>query len=187
MRWSNFVEISETSSIHSYSRVLSNWLLARQRMSASATPTVLHRISSRRVIIEVPSPPSSKRGARRVRYLIAISGGAVILLLIGIILLDNRIVSSNGHDRAHKPLVSSTEESAVLDCRSLSMSTWLDVASLSEFNLGDWRILTTSTTKTLGSVLFAGFKAACGQKVEYGTLTAQQMPNGFRILRMTPT
>lgn len=187
MRWANFVEISETSSIHSYSRVFSNWLLARQRISASATPTVLHRISSRRVLIEVPGRPSSKPSVRRAKYLIAILGGAVSLVFIGILLLDKGFDSSNDHDTAHTPLVSSTAEKAVLNCHSLSMSTGLDVANLSEFNLGDWSILTTSTTKALGSVLFASFKAACGQKVEYGTLTVQQMPNGFRILRMTPT
>ncbi|MSY66239.1 MAG: hypothetical protein F2660_04155 [Actinobacteria bacterium] len=187
MRWSNFIEIAETSSIHGYSRVFSNWFRTRQRLDESSANTVVHRISPKRVVIEIINGKKHSRSRRRAFYLFAFSGGVGVVLL-AIFSLPNLATKAANFNRSElEPQVRSSTPADLATCESLAEFDNLEIEDLSDFEVGGWKIQIYSTARTLGSVWFVNFEAACSGQVIDGLLTAEQIEGGYRILRMTPT
>ena len=187
MRWSNFVEIAETSSIHAYSRLFSNWFRTRQRLDESSANTVVHRISPKRVVIEIANCRKGSRFRRRTFYLFAVTGGVGVVLLAILSLPNLATKAANFNQSEDGPRVKSSTSDVIATCVSLAEFGNLEIKDLSDFEIGHWKIQTYSTARTLGSVWFANFEAACSNQVIDGLLTAEQIEGGYRILRMTPT
>lgn len=187
MRWSNFVEIAETSSLHTYSRLFSNWFRARRRLDEASVETAVHRISPKRVVIEIANSRKETRARRRAFYLFAFTGGVGVVLLASFI-LPNLVTKAASFNMSEvEPKVTSSKPTDLATCTSLAEFDNREIRDLSEFEIGDWKVQTYSTARTLGSVWFANFEAACSNQVIDGLLTAEQIEGGYRILRMTPT
>lgn len=187
MRWSNFIEIAETSSIHGYSRLFSNWFRTRQRLDESSANTVVHRISPKRVVIEIINGKKHVRSRRRVFYWLAFTGGVGVLLLT-IFSLPNLATKAANFNRSElEPQVRSSTPADLATCASLAEFDNLEIDDLSDFEIGGWKIQSYSTARTLGSVWYMNFEAACSGQIIDGLLTAEQIEGGYRILRMTPT
>jgi hypothetical protein len=186
VRWSNFLEIPETSSIYGYSRLFSNWYRARQKLDATSMNSALHRISAKRVIIEIADTKNRNSQGRRNQKRMLVTGGVVIALVSVSSLLffeTNRV--EVGRRELERETISST--SSPVACKNVAEYAGLEIADLREFDAGSWKIRTYSEARTLGSVWFVNFEAECSGQLADGLLTAQEIDGGYRILRMTPT
>lgn len=186
MRWSNFVEIAENSNLHGYSRLFSNWYRVQQKLAATSANTVLHRISPKRVVIEITDAKSRKHSSQRTRPLLFLTGGVVLSL--GAI-CSLAIFDANGTE-----IVSREPKQEVFDsttfpstCKTVSDLAGLEIADLRQFVAHGWIVRTYSEARTLGSVWFVNFEAECSGQVVDGLLTAQEIEVGYRILKLTPT
>jgi hypothetical protein len=186
VRWSNFVEIPETSSLYGYSRLFSNWYRARQKLDSTSVNSALHRISAKRVIIEITDTKNRSRSGHRHRWLMALTGGAVLTLgAVSSSLIFTTNSAPLGRIEAEQAI--RTSMTSPITCQNISELAGLEVAGLREFDAGDWKVRTYSKAQTIGSVWFVNFEAACSGQVVDGLLTAYQIDSGYRILRMTPT
>ena len=109
-------------------------------------------------------------------------------MLLAILSLPNLATkAANFNQSEDEPRVKSSTSDVIATCVSLAEFGNLEIKDLSDFEIGHWKIQTYSTARTLGSVWFANFEAACSNQVIDGLLTAEQIEGGYRILRMTPT
>lgn len=186
MRWSNFVEIAESSNLHGYSRLFSNWYRVRQKLAATSVNTALHRISAKRVVIEITDAKCRKHSRHRTRPLLFWTGG-VLLVLVAISSLAISATNSAevGRREREQPVFASPTSPAT--CKNVADYAGLEIADLREFDAGSWKIRTYLEVRTLGSVWFVNFEAECAAQLVDGLLTAQEIDGGYRILRMTPT
>lgn len=186
MRWSNFIEIPETSSLYGYSRLFSNWYRARQKLDSTSVNTTLHRISAKRVIIEITDTKNRSSPGRRNWSLMRVAGGVVIALGAMSSLL---FFATNSAEVGRRELerVTNSPTSSPATCKKVAEYAGLEIADLREFDAGSWKIRTYSEARTLGSVWFVNFEAECSGQLADGFLTAQEIDGGYRILRMTPT
>lgn len=185
MRWSKFVEIAETSSLHGYSRFYSNWFRAQQKLAATSVHTALHRISAKRVVIEITEAKSRKRSSKATLTLIFVTGGVLVLFAI-----SSLAISANNSDEAgRREFEQAVRTSTTLPatCKNVAEYAGLEIVDLREFDAGSWKVRTYSEARALGSVWFVNFEAECSGQLVDGLLTAQHIDSGYRILRMTPT
>ena len=185
MRWSKFVEIAETSGLHGYSRFFSNWFRAQQKLAATSVNTTLHRISAKRVVIEITEAKSRKRSSKSTRTLIFVTGGVLVLFAI-----SSLAISANNSDEAgRRELEQAVRTSTTLQatCKNVAEYAGLEIADLREFDAGSWKVRTYSEARALGSVWFVNFEAECLAQIVDGHLTAELIDGGYRILSMTPT
>ncbi len=186
VRWTNFIEIADNSSIHGYSRFFSNWHWARQKLHATSANTVLHRVSAKRIVIEITDVKKCSRFERRRRRLMALTGGVILTLgAVSSSLIFTTKSAPLGRIEAEQATRAST--TSHITCQNISELAGLEVSGLREFGAGDWKVRTYSKAQTIGSVWFVNFEAACSGQVVDGFLTALQIEGGYRILRMTPT
>jgi hypothetical protein len=186
VRWSNFVEIAATSNLHGYSRLLSNWYRVRQKLAATSVNTTLHRISAKRVVIEITEAKCCKRSNQRTRPLLFLTGG-VLLVLVAISSLAISATNSDEVGRRELEQAVFASPTSPATCKNVADYAGLEIADLREFDAGSWKIRTYSEVRTLGSVWFVNFEAECSGQLVDGLLTAQHIDGGYRILRMTPT
>ncbi len=186
VRWSKFVEIPKTSSLVGYNRLLSNWHRTRARLDQDSQSTNLHRISAKRVIIEIFEPQKVKRRRSLPMFSVAFIGGvAALCLVVSITTFESNVVKGQAEKYASStPTVSSSADS---NCQDLRKFKGFEIADLTTFEFGGWRIESYSTARSLGSVWFVSFEAKCADQIVEGVLTTQEINGGYRILRMTPT
>ena len=139
------------------------------------------------MVIEIINGTKHVRSRRRAFYLLAFTGGVGVVLLASFI-LPNLVTKAANFNRSElEPKVTSSTPVDLATCTSLAAFDNLKIKDLSEFVIGDWKVQTYSTARTLGSVWFANFEASCSNQAIDGLLTAEQIEGGYRILRMTPT
>ncbi len=186
VRWSKFVEIPKTSSLVGYNRLLSNWHRTRARLDQDSQSTNLHRISAKRVIIEIVEPQKVYQRRGWLIFWVAFIGGvAALCLVVSITTFESNEVKGEAEKYASStPTVSSSADS---NCQDLRKFKGFEIADLTTFEFGGWRIVSYSTAESLGSVWFVSFEAKCADQIVEGVLTTQEINGGYRILRMTPT
>ena len=139
------------------------------------------------MVIEIINGRRDNRFRRGAFYLFAFSGGVGVVLL-AIFSLPNLATKAANFNRSElEPHVRSSTPADIATCGTLAEFDNLEIEDLSDFEIGSWKIQTYSTARTLGSIWFVNFEAACSGQVIDGLLTAEQIEGGYRILRMTPT
>ena len=148
--------------------------------------SALHRISAKRVSIEITEAKSRKHSSQRIRSLIFVAGG-VLLVIVAISSLAISATNRDEVGRRELERTTNSSTSSPATCKNVAEYAGLEIADLREFDAGSWKIRTYSEPRTLGSVWFVKFEAECLGQLADGLLTAQAIDGGYRILRMTPT
>lgn len=139
------------------------------------------------MIIEIADREQQTALMRRPTFRLAMTGAGVLLLgVVSSLALatdfSGNLVQAKGETTTES---FATPTSAI--CEKVQNIAGVEVNGLAEFDVGQWKVRTYSSARTLGSVWFVNFEAACSDQVIDGLLTAEQIEGGYRILRMTPT
>ena len=149
-------------------------------MSALGNSVKVHRIASKRVVLEVvdPAPRNGRRQtSRRLASVIAISIVAFVAITIFPILQPKLF-------NQHKVLVQEEVKVAPSICGELQTTNPFEVLDVSEFNVEGWNIRTFGKPTLIGAVGSASFEATCADELFAGVITYSKTENGHLVLRL---
>ena len=180
MDMGKFVEPKIGSSLVSYRRAFSNWVVERQRLIDSHKTFRLHRLAAKRVVFEVEG---SETYARKSRYIARVLVAIAFLLTIGgissVIFANNKPAASPNTNPGSKLNASA----ALIACSKLSL-VGLTPSSIESFDESGWHVSTSEMQVELGELDGFTFEATCSQQRLHGRLIASETENSWQIKRM---
>ena len=180
MNWSRLIEVPAESKLHSHNRFRTNWFRERVRLSALGNSVRIHRIASKRVVLEV-ADPAPKNGRRQTSSrLVAVIAISIVLILAMTVLLMVQPSAFNQHEVVVPR--EATVEPAV--CGELETTNPIEVLDVSEFNVEGWNLRTFGEPTVIGAVGSASFEATCAGEMLAGVITYSMTENGYLVLRL---
>jgi hypothetical protein len=177
VHWTELAEISDGNRIHRHNRLFTNWHREREQFMAAREKVVLHRISPKRVVLEIGSQTRKRRGL----FLSSLPG---LLAALGALAL----LALQPADAPEAKQVTQTAlpSPTALACEDIQKANGQLVPNLSNFQVENWKVETYGPSKTIGSLVSVSFEATCLDKLLVGQLVANQTEAGLLILQMTP-
>ena len=136
-------------------------------MSALGNSVRVHRIASKRVVLEV-ADPAPKNGRRQTSSrLVAVIAISIVLILAMTVLLMVQPSSLN----QHQVLVQEEVKVAPSICGEFQTTNPFEVLDVSEFNVEGWNLRTFGEPTVIGAVGSASFEATCAGEMLAGVIT----------------
>jgi len=144
---------------------------------AAREKVVLHRISPKRVVLEI-------RSQTRKRSWLFLSSLAGLLAVFGalVLLMPQSADAPQAKEAAKTALLSPTVEA----CADIRKAKGQLVSNLSNFQVENWTVETYGASKAIGSLVSVSFEATCRDTLLVGQLVANQTEGGLLILQMAP-
>lgn len=178
MHWTELADISDGNRIHRHNRLFTNWHREREQFIAANEKVVLHRISPKRVVLEVRS-----RTRRRIWLsLLSLAGLLTVFGALAFLMLQPADAPES-KEFANTALPSPTVEA----CADIQKAKGQLVPNLSNFQVENWTVETYGASKSIGSLVSVSFEATCRDNLLVGQLVATQTEGGLLILQMAPT
>jgi hypothetical protein len=177
VHWTELADISDGNRIHRHNRLFTNWHREREQFIAAREKVVLHRISPKRVVLEIKSQTRKRRGLSlsSLAGLLAVFGALAFLML-------QPADAPEAKEAAKTALPSPTVEA----CAAIRNAKGQLVPNLSNFQVENWTVETYGASKSIGSLVSVSFEATCRDKLLVGQLVANQTEAGLLILQMAP-
>ena len=177
VHWTELAEISDGNRIHRHNRLFTNWHRERKNFNSANQRVSLHRISTKRVVLEVRAhfQPRRKHFLRMLLAFVAVLVALVFTSLHASNLLE-----------AKEPMHSEPPRAAQTTCVRIDLARGRLVESLSGFQFENWNVQTYGDSKKIGSLVSVSFEAKCLDNLLVGQLVANQTEAGLLILQMTP-
>ena len=177
VHWTELADISDGNRIHRHNRLFTNWHREREQFIAAREKVVLHRISPKRVVLEI-------RSQTRKRRVLSLSSLAGLLAVFGALafLMLQPADAPEAKEAAKTALPSPTVEA----CAAIKNAKGQLVPNLSNFQVENWTVETYGASKSIGSLVSVSFEATCRDKLLVGQLVANQTEAGLLILQMAP-
>ena len=181
VNWSRLIEVPVESKLHSHNRFRTNWFRERVRMSALGNSVKVHRIASKRVVLEVADPaPRNGRRQKSKRILAAVIAFSIAVFVAITVF---RILQSSSFNQ-HQVRVQEEVKVAPSICGAFQTTNPFEVLDVSEFNVEGWNLRTFGKQTLIGAVGSASFEAACAGEMFAGFITYSKTENGYLVLRL---
>jgi hypothetical protein len=177
VHWTELADISDGNRIHRHNRLFTNWHREREQFIAAREKVVLHRISPKRVVLEIGSQTRKRTG-----LLLPSLVGLVVVLVASTFVLLQPADAPEAKETAKTALTSPTVEA----CAAIQKAKGQLVPELSTFQAENWTVETYGASKSIGSLISVSFEATCRDKLLVGQLVAAQTEAGLLILQMAP-
>jgi hypothetical protein len=172
--WSDLADVSEGNRVHRHNRLVTNWVRERTRLNENGVQASLHRISSKRVILEITDvSPSQSSPAKR----------ALCAVSLCSLLLACAVSFSYPQNPKETEVLVEQSAPACVEFDALSSGV---VSEMANFRLATWRVKTFGAANQIGALISSKFEAACSGQLVSGRLVATRSAQGFEILKMTP-
>jgi hypothetical protein len=150
-------------------------------MSALGNSVRVHRIASKRVVLEVadPAPRNGRRQKSKQRLSVAIAMSIVVIVAITVLLM----VQPSSFNQ-HQVLVQEEVKVAPSICGEFQTTNPFEVLDVSEFNVEGWNLRTFGKPTLIGAVGSASFEATCAGEMFAGFITYSKTENGYLVLRL---
>jgi hypothetical protein len=177
VHWTELADISDGNRIHRHNRLFTNWHREREQFIAAHEKIVLHRISPKRVVLEI-GPQTRKR---RWLFLPSLVGLFAVLGAFAFVLLQ-----TTDAPEAKQVTQNAQPSPTAQACADIQKAKGQFVSSLSNFQVENWTVETYGASKSIGSLVSVSFEATCRDKLLVGQLVANQTEAGLLILQMAP-
>ena len=177
VHWTELAEISDGNRIHRHNRLFTNWHREREQFIAAREKVVLHRISPKRVVLEIGSQTRKRTG-----LLLPSLVGLVVVLVACTFVLLQPADAPEAKQVTQTALPSPTVEA----CADIQKAKGQLVPNLSNFQVENWTVETYGASKSIGSLVSVSFEATCRDMLLVGQLVADQTEAGLLILQMAP-
>lgn len=168
------------SRLHKHNRFFTNWYLARIKLIESSIHPVIHRIGSKRVVLEVSiGAQRNKRRGSKPRHIIFV----VFALTATVSSIAFLAFSNSGVAQVREGGGSAKETDL---CAQLDSGLNINISNVEQFRIGTWLVTTYGEALTNGAIWSLRFEATCGDKSVLGRLKIAKNTEGFSILQMTP-
>ena len=176
VRWSKLIEIQDNSRLLLHNRLCTNWFSSRQKLLAQGESVVIHRIASKRIVLEVTGvqPQLKSRRYRNRALKIAAIFAIPLVLFAANGLVKNQKVESKGTVLAETSF-----------CGPLKGQAPFEVEDFSHFEFAGWNVRTLDEPTLIGAVGSIAFEAKCEDQISAGVVTFSKTATNYVILRMT--
>jgi hypothetical protein len=176
VRWSKLIEIQDNSRLLLHNRLFTNWFSSRQKLLTQGESVVIHRIASKRIVLEVTGvqPQLKSRCSRNCALIIVATIAIPLVLFAASGLVKNQKVESKG-----------TAIADTIFCGPLQSKTPFEVEDFSHFNFAGWNVRTLDEPTLIGAVGSIAFEAKCEDQISAGVVTFSKTETYYVILRMT--
>jgi hypothetical protein len=176
VRWSKLIEIQDNSRLLRHNRLCTNWFSSRQKLLTQGESVVIHRIASKRIVLEVTgAQPRLKSWCSHARALIIVAIIAIPLVLF----------AANGLVKSQKVESKGTAIADTTFCGPLKGQTPFEVEDFSDFDFEGWNVRTLDEPTLIGAVGSISFEAKCEDQISAGVVTFSKTATNYVILRMT--
>jgi hypothetical protein len=177
VHWTELAEISDGNRIHRHNRLFTNWHREREKFNSANQRVSLHRISTKRVVLETTThdQPRRKHALRKLLAFVAILVALAIASLQASNLLE---VKESVH--------SEPSQATQIACARIDLAKGLLVDRLSRFQFENWNVETYGSPRKVGSLVSVSFEATCKERLLVGQLVANKTQTGILILQMAP-
>lgn len=161
-----------------HNRLCTNWFSSRQKLLAQGESVVIHRIASKRIVLEVTGVKpelKSQRSHSRFRALMIAAITAIPLAWFA----ANDLVKNQ---KVESKRTSIAETSF---CGPLKSQTPFEVEDFSHFDFAGWNVRTLDEPTLIGAVGSIAFEAKCEDQISAGVVTFSKTETNCVILRMT--
>ena len=170
-------EISDGNRIHRHNRLFTNWHREREQFIAAHEKVVLHRISPKRVVLEIGSQTRKRRGLLLTSLICLV---AVLVACAAVLLQPADALKAKQVTQTAQP------SSTVQACADIQKAKGQFVSSLSNFQVENWTVETYGASNSIGSLVSVSFEATCRDNLLVGQLVANRTEDGLLILQMAP-
>ena len=170
----DFVSRNPENRLLSHNRLTSNWVVERQRHLTEAKFMALHRVSPKRVILEVAPTVSRRRLPTLVLMLCA------ALTLAGLLSMYSSVTSKQVRS------VSASVSPSVESCQSPNLAGH-QFDSIVKFSYGGWTANGKPMGDLIGQLQSFEFDAQCSNKSISGKLVAAFVSDKWLVKRMVLT
>jgi hypothetical protein len=177
VHWTELADISDGNRIHRHNRLFTNWHREREHFIAAREKVVLHRISPKRVVLEIRSQ-TRKRG-----WLFLPSLVGLVAVLGALAFLMPQIADV---PEAQEVMKTAQPSSTAQACAGIQKAKGQFVSSLSNFQFENWTVETYGASNSIGSLVSVSFEATCRDNLMVGQLVANRTEAGLLILQMAP-
>ncbi|MCF8536089.1 MAG: hypothetical protein K9G66_04325 [Rhodoluna sp.] len=140
----------------------------------------VHRIASKRVVLEVADPAPRNGRRQKIRRLAAVIAISIVAFVAITVLLTVQSSSFNQHE----VLVQKEASVEPSFCGELQTTNPFEVLDVSQFNVEGWNLRTFGEPTLIGAVGSASFEATCAGEMFAGFITYSKTENGYLVLRL---
>ena len=177
VHWTELAEISDGNRIHRHNRLFTNWHREREQFIAAREKVVLHRISPKRVVLEIGSQ------TRKRSWLILPS---LVSLAAALVACAFALLQPTDAPEAKQVTQTALPSPTAQACVDIQKAKGRFVSGLSNFQVENWTVETYGASKKIGSLVSVSFEATCRDNLLVGQLVANQTEAGLLILQMAP-
>ena len=186
MRWSSFLQIQPDSRLVRHNRLFSNWFRVRLKLGQSNGNVFVHRIASKRVVVELRNSRPTKAiradgrkpGSRAIRL--------ICLVLIAATVIAFCLGATNTAPKTESESIVQQVELRKEQCMPFAPKDSFEIRNLRSFEVDGWHVETFGSEISLGELGSISFEANCRSELVVGSLLHSKIESGHLILRMTP-
>lgn len=176
VRWSKLIEIQDNSRLLLHNRLCTNWFSSRQKLLAQGESVVIHRIASKRIVLEVTGVQPQLKSRR---------SSARALIIAAIIAIPGVLFAASGLVKNQKVESKGTVLAETTFCGPLKGQAPFEVEDFSHFHFAGWNVRTLDEPTLIGAVGSIAFEAKCEDQISAGVVTFSKTATNYVILRMT--
>ena len=170
MNLSDFIASQPHNRLLRHNRLITNWVLERDKSLLRGEFMALHRLASKRVVLEV-SGARSKHGS--VKLLIGLS----VLLTIG------AAIAFSVSNRTPTVRSSANPSASAAACKIPELLN-VKVAAIEDFQISGWRFSAKALGASVGQLQSMQFTANCLQNTISGRMIAARQQDEWQIKRV---
>ena len=161
-----------------HNRLCTNWFSSRQKLLTQGESVVIHRIASKRIVLEVTGA-TLKLNSQRLHF------RNRALLIAAIIAIPFVLFTASGMVKNEKVESKGSAIAETAFCGPLESQTPFEVEDFSHFDFAGWNVRTLDAPTLIGAVGSIAFEAKCEDQISAGVVTFSKTETDYVILRMT--
>lgn len=174
MDLNQFVNASAGNALLQVNRLFANWVVLRATEIEKHRFVRLHRLSSRRIVLEVKVAEG-----KRSRKLALVS----VFVVIAVCVVGGSIsmLAKTGNEAAQ----AISKPSVKPDCDFGSIANQ-SVENLESFSAGEWLLNSVEPARLLGGLASVRVEAVCADRTLQATVLARKTKSGWQLKQMVP-